>query len=140
MDGAVERLGVELEDLTARIAQRIVEQVPEYQVDAVARQMLVPFLRQNADEVMRVLRGIETTTAAARNVALVDAVATDLSLDAVERTYAIARDAFADRLRALAADDEDLAGPLARLDEAYVMVLEAIRDEYRAAKERLERE
>jgi len=137
MERAADRLEAELESLTERIARTVIERVPEYQHDPVAQAMLLPLVRQNSDEVLRVFRGIETTTAAARNVALVDAVATTLSLDAVEQTFAIARDIYADRLRELAGEGEDLAAPLQRLGEAYAMVIDAIREEYRDAKSRL---
>lgn len=136
MERAIDRLDAELESLTERIALTIIERVPGYRRDPVAQAMLLPLVRQNADEVLRVFRGVETTTAAARNVALVYAGATTLSLDAVEQTFMIARDAFGGRLSELADDGEDLTGPLQRLGEAYAMVIEAIREEYRDAKAR----
>ena len=92
MERVADRLEAELETLTERIARTVIERVTEYQDDPIAQAMLLPLVRQNSDEVLRIVRGIETTTAAARNVALVDAVATTLSLDAVEQTFAIGRD------------------------------------------------
>jgi len=140
MEHAVDRLEAELESLTERIAHTVIERVPGYRRDPVAQAMLLPLVRQNADEVLRVLRGVETTTAAARNVALVYADASNLSLDDLEQAFTIARDAFSGRLRELAGHGEDLAAPLQRLGEAYAVVIEAIREEYRDAKSRLARD
>jgi len=135
MVGAVERLADEIDQLADLIVAEILASVPEYEDEPVAKLLLRPFVRQNADEVMREFRGIATTTAAARNVALTDAIATGLSLETIERTFQIGRDRFRARLLELG-DGEDLAEPLARLDEAYETVIAAVRDEYRAVKER----
>lgn len=137
MNATVDRLEAELEDLTEAIARQIIDAVPGYQSDPVAQTLLLPLVRQNADEVIRVLRGIETTTAAARNFALVEALGTTLSLESIEHAVEIARDVYCQRLRELAPDEAGLADSLSRLDEAYPRVIVAMREEYRDAKRRL---
>ena len=140
MAGAVDRIGAELDTLSTQVAALIVERVPEYQDDRDAREKLEPFVRQNADQAMRVLRGIPTTTAAARNFALTNAIATGLSFAAIEATFTLAKATFVQRLRELADNDEDLTDPLTRLDEAHAMVINTMRVEYLDVKERLQRD
>ena len=124
----------EIDELCRTITQRICEELPAYRSDAAARLYLGHSVRQNADEVLKVFRGIRTDTAAGRNVGLMTATATDVPLDQLLLAYGIARDAFSARLQELAGDDEDVSVVLARLRTAHDIIVVAIAEEYRSAK------
>lgn len=134
MPNAVDRLASEIDDACDRVTARILEEVPAYRDDPLAASMLGPYVRQNADEAIRALRGEPTTMAAARNVGLSAAIGTSLDLDAVLRAYAVARDAFVDRLRALAADGEDVSEAIRSFHAAYAEATAAVGEAYLAAK------
>lgn len=138
MPNAIDRLEAEIDELAERITQRVFAEVPEYRDDTVAQVMLLPYTRLNLDEVMRALRGVETTPATARHVALADAIATGLSLDAVRSTFSVAHDVILARLHELADDGEGLDEPLARFAEAFAMVDQAISEEYLSTKDRID--
>lgn len=133
---AVDRIQAEIDALSEQVTTRIIEAVPAYQADASAKAFLGPSVRQNADQVVRVLRGEPTDSAAARNVGLMTAVATGVPLEALLIAYELARDVFIERLVELAAEDEDVSEPIARLRAAHDMIALAVAEEYRAAQER----
>ncbi|MBO9577848.1 MAG: hypothetical protein J7480_03650 [Microbacteriaceae bacterium] len=135
--GGAERLAAEIEPLGAEVAARIAEAIPAFDVDERTRSMLGAFVRQNADEVLNVLRGLPTSMTAARSAGLGLALGTDLPLEAIRGAFRIAKERFAERLRELAGDGEDVRLALARLDEAYARASESAAAEYRAAKGRL---
>jgi hypothetical protein len=124
----------EIDELSEQITLRIFEKLPAYGSDPMARMYLGHSVRQNADEVIKVMRDIPTDSAAARNVGLMTATATDVPLDDLLVASAFARDAFIARLEELAGEDQDVSAPVARLRAAHAVIVAAMTEEYRSAK------
>ena len=133
---AVDRLQAELDAFCPTIAERILASVSAYQEDATARAYLGHSVRQNADQVIGVFRGLPIDPIAARNVGLLMATGTTVPLESVLLAFGTARDAFIERLEALAREDEDVSDEVARLRAAHDVVVVALVDEYESAKRR----
>ena len=133
---AVDRLEAEIDEFCAGLTQQILDEFADYRTDPTASIYLAHSIRENADQVLKVLRDTPNDVTAARNVGLMTATATGVPLDTLLAAYRMALAAFVARLQVLAAPDEDVSAATERLRLAHVEVAVALREEYLAAKAR----